>query len=66
MTLRVLFGHLILPSIIAAIKYLETNPTPVDDRAFDTECGVGQCCICALVRDKSLAHFHVNRILYHR
>jgi hypothetical protein len=44
-TLRVLFSHLMLPSptILAAIKYLETNPAPVDDRAFDPECGVGQC-----------------------
>lgn len=50
MTLRVLFGNLMVPppTIIAAIKYLEINPGPVDDRAFDTECGVGQCYIRAL------------------
>ena len=53
MILRALFSYLILPppTIIASIKYLEINPTPVDDRAFDTECGVGQCYIRELVRN---------------
>ena len=59
MTLRVLFGHLMAPHpiIIAAIKYLEINPTPVDDRAFDTECGVGRCYIRALAREQSLTYY---------
>jgi len=49
-----------LPSpiiIIAAIKYLEINPTPVDDRAFDAECGVGPCDILALAREQSLIYY---------
>jgi hypothetical protein len=36
---------------IAAVKFLETHPLPVDVAQFDHECGVGQSRIHAHSRD---------------